>query len=103
MHPQNTHSKVCVLGAGTSGLTVVKNLRQLGIDCDCLEKQDDIGGNWYYGSAASSVYASTHLISSKPRTEYTDFPMPEEYPAYPHHRQVLCRRTNRISCRRLGR
>src|SRR5207253_10370458 len=38
---------------------------------------------------ASSVYASTHLISSKPLTEYTDFPMPEEWPEYPSHEQAL--------------
>ncbi len=35
------------------------------------------------------MYASTHLISSKRLTEYTDFPMPEEFPPYPSHRQAL--------------
>ena len=33
--------------------------------------------------AASSVYRSTRLISSKPLTEYTDFPMPAHYPDHP--------------------
>ena len=85
----DSHQKYCVIGAGPSGLTAAKNLRQAGILFDCYEGQDDVGGNWYYGSEASSVYESTHLISSKRMTEYTDYPMPSEYPPYPDHRQVL--------------
>ena len=51
--------------------------------------KNEIGGNWNYGKPNSSVYASTHLISSKRLTEYTDYPMPEDYPEFPNHRQVL--------------
>ena len=54
-----------------------------------FEREDGVGGNWYYGKPHSSVYRSTHLISSKPLTEYTDFPMPKEYPDYPSHAQIL--------------
>ena len=79
----STAHKFCVLGAGTSGLAVAKNFLQAGIPFDCLEREDDIGGNWYFGKPASSIYASTHLISSKRLTEYTDFPMPEDYPEFP--------------------
>ena len=53
-----------------------------------LERESQLGGNWCYGKPASSVYQSTHLISSKLLTEYTDFPMPESYPEFPHHRLV---------------
>jgi len=81
--------KFCIVGAGSSGLAAAKNFRAAGIPFDCLERQDDIGGNWYYGSAASRVYASTHLVSSKALTEYTDFPMPADWPEYPSHRQTL--------------
>ncbi len=81
--------RYCILGAGSSGLAVAKNFLQQGIPFDCLEREDTIGGNWCYGKPASSVYASTHLISSKRLTEYTDFPMPEEYPEYPGHEQVF--------------
>lgn len=80
--------RYCIVGAGTSGLAVAKNFLAAGIPFDCLEREDDIGGNWYFGKPNSSVYASTHLISSKRLTEYTDFPMPVEYPEYPHHKQV---------------
>ena len=79
----------CVIGAGPSGLTAIKNLRAAGIDAECLEREDDVGGNWYFGSAASAVFASTRLISSKSLTEYPDYPMPRQWPAYPDHAQCL--------------
>jgi cation diffusion facilitator CzcD-associated flavoprotein CzcO len=83
-----TAEKFCVLGAGSSGLTVAKNFLHSGIAFDCLEREDDVGGNWYFRSSASSVYRSTRLISSKPLTEYTDFPMPEHYPDHPDQDMV---------------
>lgn len=88
MYSTSSTSTYCIIGAGSSGLAVAKNFKQLGIDFRCLEREDDVGGNWYYGSPASSVYASTHLISSKKLTEYTDFPMPDDYPEFPNHRQA---------------
>lgn len=81
--------KWCVIGAGPSGLTALKNLHAAGVAAECLEREDDVGGNWYFGSAASSVFESTRLISSKSLTEYTDYPMPRDWPAYPDHRQCL--------------
>jgi cation diffusion facilitator CzcD-associated flavoprotein CzcO len=80
--------RFCIVGAGSSGLAVAKQFRDRGIKVDVVESQDDVGGGWYYGHPRSSVYASTHLISSKGMTQYTDFPMPDDYPDYPHHRQV---------------
>ncbi|MBA3480288.1 MAG: NAD(P)-binding domain-containing protein [Pirellulales bacterium] len=88
--PSAAHAqKFCILGAGSSGLAAAKNFRAAGIPFDCLERQDDIGGNWYFGSPASRVYASTHLVSSKRLTEYSDFPMPKQWAEYPSHRQTL--------------
>ena len=81
--------RYCVIGAGASGLTTCKNLLQESIAFDCFERENDLGGNWNFGKPNSSIYDSTHLISSKQLTEFTDFPMPEEYAHYPHHRQVL--------------
>lgn len=80
--------KHCIIGAGSSGLVAAKNLKQHGIPFDVIEREDDVGGNWYYGKSHSSVYRSTHLISSKLLTEYTDFPMPASYPDFPSHAQV---------------
>jgi cation diffusion facilitator CzcD-associated flavoprotein CzcO len=85
---RDTADRICVLGAGSSGLTVAKNFLQAGIAFDCLERDDDVGGNWYFRGSASSVYRSTRLISSKLLTEYTDFPMPEHYPDHPDQDMV---------------
>jgi cation diffusion facilitator CzcD-associated flavoprotein CzcO len=80
--------KFCILGAGSSGLTVAKNFRDLGMPFDCLESESDIGGSWNIANGRSSVYRSTRLISSKRLTEYADFPMPEEFPDHPSQRLV---------------
>jgi hypothetical protein len=77
-----------IIGAGPAGLTAAKNLLQLGIACEVFEREDDVGGNWYYGRASSAVYQSTHLISSAKLTGFADFPMPSE-PDYPRHDAVL--------------
>lgn len=81
----NTSERYCIIGAGTSGLAVVKNFLAAGIPFDCLEREDTIGGNWAYGKPHSSIYQSCHLISSKRLTEYNEFPLPDEYPDYPKH------------------
>lgn len=81
----------CVIGAGSSGLTTCKALLERGLPFDCFEMSDDIGGNWYYNNPnkLSSAYRMLHIDSSKSRMQYSDFPMPDEYPNYCHHSQVL--------------
>lgn len=84
--------RVAVIGAGCSGITAVKNLLQAGISqVVCYEQNSDIGGNWIFSAeeSHSSVCETTHIISSKTMSEYVDFPMPEDYPDYPSHDQVL--------------
>ncbi|MFI6757866.1 flavin-containing monooxygenase [Micromonospora sp. NPDC050417] len=80
---------VCVIGAGASGLAAIKNLREHGFGVDCYERETSVGGAWNWRHDRSPVYASTHLISSKPSTEFPDFPMPDSWPDYPHHSQLL--------------
>jgi len=79
---------ICVIGAGASGLTAVKNLRELGFAVDCFERETNIGGAWNWRHSRSPITASTHLISSKPFTQFPDFPMPDDWPDYPSHAQV---------------
>lgn len=81
--------RVCVIGAGASGLVAAKKLLDVGIEPVVHERNDEPGGNWLYGSPGSSVYRSTHLISSKRLTEFRDFPMPAEWPPYISHAQAL--------------
>ena len=83
------HDAVCVIGAGGSGLTAIKNLREHGFAVDCYERETSVGGAWNWRHDRSPVYASTHLISSRPLTEFPDFPMPDDWPDYPHHSQML--------------
>ncbi|MFP4233588.1 MAG: flavin-containing monooxygenase [Nitriliruptoraceae bacterium] len=78
-----------VIGAGSSGLAAAKNLRQAGFEVEVVEREGDLGGNWNIAGEQARVYASTHMISSKPFTQYPDFPMPDADPDYLHHTQVL--------------
>ncbi len=84
--------KICIIGAGCSGIAAVKNLAAAGFtEIVCFEKNTDIGGNWRYSpeESHSSVCETTHIISSKSMSEFLDFPMPQDYPDYPSHEQVL--------------
>lgn len=83
--------RVCVIGAGPCGLTAVKNLLAAGIDeVVCFDEGAAIGGNWVFDESTdrTSVYESTHIISSKSWSEFEDFPMPHDYPDFPSHRQM---------------
>ncbi|HWL64839.1 MAG TPA: NAD(P)-binding domain-containing protein [Actinomycetota bacterium] len=82
--------KVCVIGAGSSGLTACQVLGARGIPFDCFEKGSMIGGNWRYenDNGTSSAYRSLHINSARKLMSYKAFPMPEDYPDYPSHWQV---------------
>jgi 2-polyprenyl-6-methoxyphenol hydroxylase-like FAD-dependent oxidoreductase len=38
---KNETDKVCIIGAGSSGLAVAKTFAERGIPFDCLEREDD--------------------------------------------------------------
>lgn len=80
---------VLVIGAGPAGLAALRALQAAGIEAEGAEQNEDVGGQWLYGAGPSAVYASTHLISSKRTTGFAEYPMPEHWPAYPAHHQVL--------------
>lgn len=83
--------KVCVIGAGVAGLAACQALRARGIEFDCFEASDDVGGLWHYdGSAAPTpAYRSVHTISSRRTFGFRRFPMPEHYPDFPSQPQVM--------------
>ena len=89
METVDCRDRVCVVGAGSSGLAAARNLKQQGFAVDVLEREDDLGGNWNYCKPNARVYRSTRMISSKRFTQYPDFKFPKHYPDYPHHAQVL--------------
>ena len=49
-----------------------------------------MGGNWVFrnSNGMSSAYRSLHINTSRDRMAYSDFPMPADYPDFPHHTQV---------------
>jgi cation diffusion facilitator CzcD-associated flavoprotein CzcO len=77
-----------VIGAGPAGLAAIRSLKDAGLPVEAAERNADVGGQWLYGAQSSAVYASTHLISSKTTTAFADFPMPQEWPAYPSRVQI---------------
>jgi dimethylaniline monooxygenase (N-oxide forming) len=79
-----------VIGAGSSGIAAARKLHEAGIPFECFEKSDRVGGNWVFGNrnGMSSAYRSLHINTSRARMEYSDFPMPESYPDFPHHTQI---------------
>ncbi|MFJ8545777.1 flavin-containing monooxygenase [Streptomyces sp. NPDC093586] len=82
--------RVCVIGAGLSGLAVARALNDRGIEFVCLEKAPDVGGIWRQPQAGERGpgYLSLHLNTAKQLTCYADFPMPASYPLYPRHSEV---------------
>jgi cation diffusion facilitator CzcD-associated flavoprotein CzcO len=82
--------RACIIGAGSSGIAAAKALHERGIDFDCFEKSDRVGGNWVFGNknGMSAAYRDLFINTSRPRMEYSDFPMPESYPDFPHHTHI---------------
>jgi len=89
MTKQQPSERYCVIGAGASGLAVAKTFKERGIPFDCFEQEKEIGGLWNEATPSGRVYETAHLVSSLTQTPFDDFPMPDDYPVYPSHRQVL--------------
>ncbi|WP_417674313.1 flavin-containing monooxygenase [Roseibium sp.] len=90
---EQTGSKadICIIGAGSSGMTVAKALKEAGLAVEVFEKGSDIGGMWRYenDNGQSSCYASLHIDTSRPNLGYSDFPLDPDLPDFPRHDQFL--------------
>ena len=64
--------KVCIVGAGCSGFTTAKRLKDFGIAYEQFEMSDNIGGNWYHNNpnGKSACYQSLHIDTSKFRLAF---------------------------------
>lgn len=82
--------RVCVIGAGSSGIAACQVLNARGIDYDCYETGSEVGGNWRYlnDNGMSSAYRSLHINTSRQMMEFKSFPMPSHLPTYPSHFQI---------------
>jgi dimethylaniline monooxygenase (N-oxide forming) len=83
-------AKVCVIGAGSSGIASCQVLDARGVDFECFEKGSGVGGNWRYDNdnGLSSAYRSLFINTSRRMMQYASYPMPDDYPDYPHHTQI---------------
>ncbi|MEP0710411.1 MAG: NAD(P)-binding domain-containing protein, partial [Algoriphagus sp.] len=85
--------KIAVIGAGPSGITALKNLIDQGFNVVAFDRNSEVGGNWIYSEkeSHSSVFETTHIISSKTLSQYADFTFDDFDPAvsdYPSHDEL---------------
>ena len=80
---------VGVVGAGPSGLMLARRLRQTSAAFQVYERNADVGGIWDIDASGSPVYETAHFISSRSMSGIPGFPMPDHYPDYPNHQQLL--------------
>src|SRR5260370_17128627 len=82
--------RVCVIGAGSSGIASCQVLDARGIPFDCFEAGSAVGGNWRYDNdnGMSSAYRSLRANSSPRTMQYATFPMPGNYPDYLGHNLI---------------
>ncbi|MDT5169184.1 MAG: hypothetical protein QOD02_2515, partial [Mycobacterium sp.] len=66
--------RVAIIGAGISGLTSAKNVKDAGIDFDCFESSDRVGGNWAFRNpnGHSSAYRPLHIDTSRDCLSFKD-------------------------------
>ncbi|EJW85135.1 hypothetical protein WUBG_03956, partial [Wuchereria bancrofti] len=85
--------RICVVGAGASGLTATKTCLENGLQVVCFEKSCDIGGLWRYKPqpcpGESTVMKNTTINTSKEMTAFSDFVPPPEMPNFMSHAQML--------------
>ncbi|CAL5034294.1 unnamed protein product [Urochloa decumbens] len=104
-----TKKKVCVVGAGISGMVSVRELRREGHEVTVMEQKGGVGGQWLYDPATdagdplgvagvhSSIYASLRINFPRITSSFSDFPF---YPTinnggggdgrrYPGHGEIL--------------
>ncbi|HZJ04221.1 MAG TPA: FAD-dependent oxidoreductase [Nocardioidaceae bacterium] len=84
------NARVCIIGAGSSGIAAAQVLKARGVSFDCFEIGSELGGNWRYANdnGMSSAYRSLHINTSRQLMEYHAYPMPEHLPDYPNHWQI---------------
>ncbi|AEC21362.1 monooxygenase [Pusillimonas sp. T7-7] len=86
-----TQLPVCIIGAGSSGVAAAKALKEKSVAFECYEIGSNIGGMWRYqnDNGLSSAYRSLHIDTSRKNLGYSDFPIPDHYPDFLSHFEVL--------------
>jgi len=76
--------QIGVIGAGFTGLSTAKVLKQFGFDVTVFDKAPDVGGVW----SATRRYPGLTTQNSRSTYAMSDFPMPKSYPEWPTGQQV---------------
>lgn len=82
-------AQICIIGAGPAGLAIARALRERGVAYDHVERNRGVGGIWDIDAPGTPMYESAHFISSRTVSGFSGYPMPDGFPDYPGHRQVL--------------
>lgn len=81
-HQSSQPFRVCIVGAGMSGISACKYLLQHGIQPVVLEAQDGVGGVWRH------TFATTKLQTPRDAYQFSDHQWPQGTPEYPTHQHV---------------
>jgi thioredoxin reductase len=84
----NTREKYAIIGAGPCGIAMARCLSKKNIDFQTFEYHSAVGGIWDNKNPLSTMYNSAHLISSKPMTQFDEFPMDDDVADFPHHSAI---------------
>ena len=76
--------RVCIIGAGISGLVTAKVMRDDGFEVVVFEKADAIGGVW----EATRTYLGLRANNPRETYEYSELPYPKSADHYPSAAQV---------------
>jgi len=66
------------------GLALCYALNRRGIPFDCVDRNQDLGGNWLEG-----IYEGVHTITSRKRTGFSEFPVSSKLPEFISRNQML--------------
>lgn len=90
---QKNHSQlapVCVIGAGSAGLTALKALKEAGFDPIAFEMGTEVGGLWAIDNenGRGGAYETLHINTSTQAMQFSDFPMKTDIGDFPSHQHI---------------
>lgn len=80
---------VAIVGAGPAGLAAARALKARGIPYLQFERHTGVGGIWDIDNPGTPMYESAHFISSRDKSGFAGFPMPQRFADYPSRTQIL--------------
>ena len=82
-------NKVCIIGAGISGLACIDKLKLQNIPYVCFEKRSSLGGLWNYDDTERSVYSSCTQNHLRDNMSICSLSPSEKFNQYMYHKEYL--------------